>query len=230
MKTICIIAILFLLPICLTGQAPQIIRLENNQTSAEVINHDLQNIFPDFKKGYILFKDRNKIDCQLNYNFLLDEVHFIDINGKKMALANPVEVLYVIIDNRKFISTPNGYYEVIEQGGISLVYKWICNIAEKGKEGALGLQTDAPSVYQMNQISFDAKTWKLQVDKEAIVTVVVVPYLKNNSKTIPVKGEKAFLQAFSAKRSQINLYIDQNPVDFKKEADLRRLTRYCNSL
>jgi hypothetical protein len=230
MKTLYFLLSLVTVPVCSVAQTPQLIKLENNQTSAEVINPELQFIFPDFQKGYILFKDRNKIDCQLNYNFLLDEILFIDVNGKKMALANPLDVLYVIIANRKFISTSNGFFEVIEPGGINLVYKWICNITEKGKEGALGLQTDAPSVYQMNQITFDAKLWKLEVDKEAIVTVVVVPYLTIKSKTVPIKGENAFIKAFPGKKSLIKSYINQNPVDFKKEADLRRVTRYCNSL
>jgi hypothetical protein len=230
MKKLYFLLILIIVPISLMGQNPQIIKLENNKTSAEVINPELQFIFPDFQNGYILFKDRTRISCQLNYNFLMDEVIFIDTNGRKMALANPLEVLYVIIANRKFISTDKGFFEVIEPGGTSLLYKWICNISEKGKEGALGLQTDAPSVYQMNQISFDAKTWKLQVDKEAIVKVVVVPYLYVKLKPLPVKGGTDFIKAFPDRKSEIKLYLDQNPVDFKKEADLRRLTRYCNSL
>ena len=122
------------------------------------------------------------------------------------------------------------YFEIIENEPISLAYKWTCNIVEKGKDGALGISSDAPSIYQMNQISFDARTWKLDVDKEAVVSVEVFPYLKIKSKCVPVKGAKDFIKAFPGKRSEITMYINQNPVDFKKEADLRRLTKYCNSL
>ena len=230
MKTLYFLFSLLVIPLYLPGQTPQTITLENNKTSSEVINPELQYIFPDFQKGRVFLKDKKVIDCQLNYNFLLDEVLFIDANAKKMALANPQDLLYVTIANRRFISTSKGYFEVIETGKISLVYKWICNIIEKGNEGPLGIISDAPSIYQMNQISFDARTWKLDVDKEAVVTVKVIPYLKIKSKFVPVKGVKDFIKAFPGNRSEIELFMDQNPVDFKIEADLRRLTKYCNSL
>lgn len=230
MKTLYFFLSLLVVPISIPGQTPQTITLNNNKASAEVIKPELQYIFPEFRHGRVFLKDKKVIDCQLNYNFLLDEVHFIDVNGKKMALANLHDILYVSIDNRIFISTSDGYFEVVEPGGISLVYKWICNIIEKGKEGALGITSDAPSIYQMNQISFDARNWKLDVDKEAVVSVEVIPYLKVKSKCIPVKGAKDFFKAFPGKSSGIKLYMNQSPVDFKREEDLRRLTRYCNSL
>ena len=230
MKTIYFHLILIVIPICTLAQTPQTITLDNNKVSSDVINPELQYLFPDFQTGRVVIKDMPVINCQLNYNFLLDEVLFIDENGKKMALANPQDVLQVYIGNRLFITTSKGYFEVIEREPISLVYKWTCNITEKGKEGALGLVSDAPSIYQINQISFDARTWKLDVDNKAVVSVEVIPYLKIKSKCVSVKGAKDFLKAFPGKSSEIKLFIKQNPVDFKKEADLRRLTKYCNSL
>jgi hypothetical protein len=230
MKTFYFLLSLLVIPICVLCQAPQTITLKNNKTSADVIKPELQYIFPDFQDGRVFLKGQKKIDCQLNYNFLLDEILFIDENGNKMALAKPHEVIYVLIAKRMFIPGSKGYYEVIENEDISLVYKWSCHISEKGKEGALGIQTDAPSVYQMNQMSFDAREWKLEVDKEAIASVEVLPYLKVKSKFIPITGAKDFIKAFSGRTAEIKAYINQNPVDFKKEADLRRLTKYCNSL
>ena len=212
------------------AQKPQTITLDNNRTSADIINPELQYLFPDFQSGRVVLKDKKIIKCQLNYNFLTDEVLFIDETGKEMALANPQDVQRVYIGNRLFITISKGYYEVIENELVSLLYKWKCNIAEKGKEGALGITTDAPSVYQMNQISFDSRTWSLDVDKEVEVSVEVIPYLKTRSKCVLIKGAKEYLKAFSDKRSEIKLYLGQNPVDFKKEEDLRRLTKYCNSL
>ncbi len=221
---------LLAIQICTFGQTPQTIKLNNNKLSLEDVKPELQFIFPDFQKGSVILKNHTEIKCQLNYNFLLDEVMFIDENGKKMALANPQDVLLVYIADRMFIPTTKGYYEIIVRGGVSLVYKWNCRITDKGKQGALGITTDAPSVVQMNRISFDAREWKLDVDKEAIIAVEVIPYLKIKSKLIPLKSAKDFLKAIPGKKSEIKKYIDQNPVDFKKEADLKRLTLYCNSL
>ena len=204
--------------------------MDNNKISAKSIKPELQLLFPDYQSGRVILKNLPDVKCQLNYNFLLDEILFIDVNGNKMALANQNDVLQVFIGNRLFIPSAKGYFEVIENGVVSLIYKWNCNIIEKGKEGALGVKTDAPSVVQMNQISFDAKTWKLDVDKEALVTVEVIPFLKAKSKLIQVKGAKDFYKAFPGRTPQMKTYILRNPVDFKKEADLRRLIKYCNTL
>jgi hypothetical protein len=160
----------------------------------------------------------------------LDEILFINENGAKMAISNPEDLSYVIISDRMFIPSPKGYFEVIEKGDVSLVYKWICRISKVGKEGALGLSTDAPSVYQMNRFSFDAREWKMGIDEEAVAAVEVRPYLNAGSKFIQITDVKSFMKAFPGKKSEIKTYLDQNPVDFKKEADLRRLTSYGNSL
>jgi len=211
-------------------QTPQKIIVKDNQASSEMINPELQQIFPDFQNGSIHYKGKRPIECRLNYNFLLDEILFLNEKGEKMALANPQDVSKVIISDRTFIPTAKGYVEVIEDGEISLVYKWICRISKVGKKGALGLSTDAPSVYQMNRFSFDAREWKIAVDEEALAAVEVRPYLKINSKLIQITGVKSFMKAFRGEETKLSQYLDQNPVDIKKEADLRRLTRYGNSL
>ena len=230
MKTLSLFIVLFILSISVWGQTPQSVKMNNNKISATAVKPELQYIFPDFQNGRVLMKNMPEVKCQLNYNFMLDEVLFIDENGEKKALANPEDVLLIYIGNRMFIPSSKGYYEVIERGEVSLVYKWTCNIREKGKEGALGVTTDAPSVVQMNQMSFDARQWKLDVDNEAVVSVEVIPYLKINSKYVSVKGEKDFFKVLPRKKQEIKEYVKLNPVDFKKEADLRRLTKYCNSL
>lgn len=230
MKTLYIITGLFMIHICVGGQEPQTIMMDNNKISIDRVKPELQYIFPVFQNGLVILKNHIEVKCQLNYNFLTDEVLYIDEKGEKMALANLDDVLQVYIGTRLFIPISKAYYEVVEKGTVSLVYKWNCNIVEIGKEGALGILTDAPSVYQINQMSFDAKTWKLDVDKEANLTVEVIPYLRIKSKCIPIKGEKDFLKAFPGKNFEIKRYVDQNHLDFKKEADLRRLTIYCNSL
>lgn len=230
MKTLFFSLLMLATPYFICAQTPQTIKLDNNKVSSKAIKPELQYLFADFQNGKVIMRDSKIINSKLNYNFLTDEILFIDAKGTIMALANPHEVTDVYIGNRWFITTNKGYFEVIEKGTVSLLYKWICNFTDAGKEGALGIAKDAPGMYQMNQISFDARTWRLDVDKEAVVTVKVIPYLRIKSKNVLIKGGKDFLKAFPGKRNEIKMYIDKNPVDFRIETDLRRLTKYCNSL
>lgn len=230
MKTIILQFCIFVLPICSAGQANQTITLKNNKVSSEDIKPEFQYIFHDFRSGSVCYRDNKIINCQLNYNFLMDEILFINAKGEKMAIADPKDLSYVLIANRKFIPTPKGYYEIIESGDISLVYKWICRISPTKAKGALGLSTDAPSIYQENRFSFDNREWKMDVDKEALASVEVIPYLKIKSKFVSITGAQSYYKTFRGKNSEIKIYLEQNPVNFKKEADLRRITRFCNSL
>lgn len=222
--------ILFILPDYLISQESQKIKIDNNKASAESIRPELQQIFPDFRNARISYKGMRPISCKANYNFLFDEIMFINEKGEKMALANPGDLLQVMIENRTFVPSPKGYFEVIESGDVSLLYKWVCRITEARREGALGLSTSAPSVYQMKRISFDSKEWNMEVDKEALASIEVIPYLKAASGFISVKGPQSFKRAFRSKQSEITEYLDKNHVDFRNEADLRRLIKYCNSL
>lgn len=230
MKKLAFLLSLILVPVLVPGQTPQKIIVDNNKVSAESIKPELQQIFPDFMSGRIHYKDNLSVKSQLNYNFLLDEILFINEKGEKMAIANPEELSYVLITDRKFIPSPKGYLEVIESGEASLVYKWICSISETKKEGVLGLSTDAPSVYQLNRFNFDSRERKMDVDKEAVAFIEVRPYLKVKSKYFLIKGEETYYKAFKGKYSEIKTYLMQNPVDYKQESDLRRLTKFCNSL
>ena len=221
---------LLFIPVCISGQSSQKVRIDNNKVSADSINPQFKQIFPDFRGARIHYKGMMPIKCQANYNFLLDEILYINEKGEMMALANPVDLQYAIIDNRKFIPIHKGYYEVIDEGEISLIYKWHCRIRQTKKEGVLGIDTDAPSVYQMNRISFDAKEWKMDVAQDALAFVEVVPYLKAKTKLIAVKGAGSFYKAYKGKSSEIKKYLSENPVDFKQEKDLRRLTTFTNGL
>lgn len=214
----------------LFSQGSQKIKIDNNKASAESIRPELQQIFPDFRSARISYKGMPPIACRANYNFLFDEIMFINEKGEKMALANPGDLQQVKIENRTFIPSPKGYFEVIESGDVSLLYKWVCRITEARTEGALGLSTAAPSVYQMKRISFDSKEWNMEVDKEAMASIEVIPYLKAKSGFISVKGPQSFKKAFRSKNNEIRDYLDKEPVDFRSEADLRRLIMYCNSL
>lgn len=212
------------------GQEAQNVTVRNNKVDISQISPEYQQIFPDFRSAQIVYKGMTPIKCMANYNFLLDEILYVDGRGEKMAIANPGDLKEVVIDGRKFVYSPKGYLEIIEKGDASLSYKWICRISGKNREGAMGLKTDAPGIYQMKRISFDAKEWNMAVDEEVVTHVEVRAYLLKNDKLIQIKGLQSFLKAFHENRELIKSYAESNQLDLKKEVDLRKLVGYANGL
>lgn len=228
-KKMLILYVFLIAPVFMYAQGNQKVLIKNNTVRSGQLNHEFQQIFPDFRNARVVYKGLSPIRCKANYNFLLDEIHYLNEKGDTMAIANPQDLSYVMIEDRMFIPNQKGFYEVIEKGNVSLVYKWVCRIRSVSREGALGISTDAPGVYQMNRISFDSREWNMKVNEDALASVEVIPYLKTKSRMIAVTGEGSYLKAYHNKEP-LRKYLDNNPVDFHKEADLRRLSVFANSL
>jgi hypothetical protein len=218
-----------MLPSGLYSQKSQKILIDNNNVAKEQLSPEFQQIFPEFRNSRVVYRGLSPISCKANYNFLLDEIHYLNEKGDTMAIANPHDLSYVLISDRMFIPSKKGYLEVIEKGNVSLVYKWVCRIRSKAREGALGISTDAPGVYQMNRISFDSREWNIKVNEEGLASVEVIPFLLAKSRIILISGEVSFLKAFH-NREALKKYLIENPMDYHKESDLRRFTEYGNSI
>src|SRR5215213_4561918 len=53
--------------------------------------------YPHFTSGKVFLRDGTAAEGKLNYNRLVDEMHFINPKGDTMALANEQDIKYVVI-------------------------------------------------------------------------------------------------------------------------------------
>ncbi len=76
-----------------------------------------------FSRGTGFFRDGTTSGQQFNYNFLLDEMHFVGAAGDTLAIANPVLLKSVVIELMVFYYE-NGYLqEALKSGKYILAVK-----------------------------------------------------------------------------------------------------------
>jgi hypothetical protein len=227
MKKITFLLIFIIAQMYLFGQDNQNMTLHSVTILTEAIKTDLQYMFNNFMDGTIYYNDNSAYKAKLNYNFLTDEIHFIDENDKVMAAANVDNIKAVSIANITLIHNVKGFFELVENGDFSLLFKWKCKILEVGKPGAYGINNNTSKVEQFDNLP--NRVEKLDVVTNTKVYVEIIPYLNKNNKFIMANSAKKFTKAFKH-NTEISKFIADNPINFKSEDDLIKLTKFCNSL
>ena len=195
-----------------------------------VLKPEMQNVFPNFTNGEVLFLNHQIVKGKFNYNFLVDEIQFPNEKGEVLALSNPTEISLVTIEKKVFMYLSKGYYEILESGKCSLLLKRKCKILYYGKKGAYGQTAHGASIDQYSSLSINGSVTQVNTEKEAIAKIDYSHFLLIGKKLIAAENEKGFVKAFSKNKSQVTQYIHEFPVDFTKNEDLIRLTKFCNGL
>src|SRR5450432_2843212 len=68
----------------------------------EVLPNEAMYLFPSFKSGTAWLRDGTSSTQRFNYNFLLDEMHFLGARGDTLAVADPALIKSVVIDSMVF--------------------------------------------------------------------------------------------------------------------------------
>ncbi len=102
--------------------------------------------YPHFTSGKVFFKEGTGTDAKLNYNRLVDEMHFISTKGDTLALANENNIKYIAIGNDSFYYD-HGYLTLLASGNLlKLALKQIWIIADTRKVGAYNTTNNTASI------------------------------------------------------------------------------------
>lgn len=82
----------------------------------EVLPKEAIYVLPAFATGTAFLKDGTSSMLRFNYNFLLDEMHFINEKGDTLAIADPLLINSVVIDSMVFYYD-KGYLREISRAG-----------------------------------------------------------------------------------------------------------------
>src|SRR5688572_27164365 len=56
--------------------------------------------FPAFNEGIAVFKDGSETAAKFNYHELNEEMQFISTKGDTLAIADPISIKYIIVNNQ----------------------------------------------------------------------------------------------------------------------------------
>jgi hypothetical protein len=182
--------------------------------------------YPVFTKGNVIRKDGTMSEGQLNYNQLVDEMHFIGPHGDTLALANEVTIKYIAIGKDTFFFTYGGYVKIIENSGrAKLACKQVWLFSESKLIGAYNTTNTSTSMTSITSYIEEGKLSNMTVNADLVLKKVEQFYLSNNTSHFVLANKKNVLTLFP-EWSTIEIYLKENKIDFTKENDLIKLTQY----
>lgn len=181
--------------------------------------------YPQFKKGYILFKNQNLASALLNYNRLSGQILFINLKGDTLEPADPGSIQSVSISKDTFQYFDKGYIELITHfgGSINLYRKEMIQYNGKEKKGAYGGYSTTTAANSIDKVSNENNIEKIGVDENILYASSTHYYFASPSGNFFSTTKKNLKKLFSQKEKELNEYLAKNKINYNNEQDLLKI-------
>lgn len=226
MKALFLVLLCEFLVAVASGQALKEYRVKAGEISGKTLPNEAKYMLPAFKMGTAFFRDGSSSNTFLNYNFLLDEMHFINESGDTVAIAEPGLIRIIALDSMNFYYDRGFLCQIMKLGDYKLaVRRQMIQISDK-KRGGYDAATAGAAIDTYASISTgNGPKARLQVQKDVLFKEELSFYLADFSNTFFKANKKGFYALFPEEK--IKSYTNGHKVNFKDEADLKALFQFC---
>ena len=180
--------------------------------------------YPEFRDGDVYLRNGTNAAARINYNRLVDEMHFISPKGDTMALSNEKEIKHLVIGADTFYYE-NGYLRLLASGPlVKLAVSHIWVISDTRQLGAYNSTNNSVSITSFRSINQGGRLYDLVVNADLILTKVETFYFGDESNHFLEATRKNLLLLQPKQRKRIESYLEKNKTSFRKRADLEKLT------
>jgi hypothetical protein len=181
--------------------------------------------YPRFTNGKVFFKDGNVREANLNYNHLVDEMHFISAKGDTLALANENNIKYVVIENDSFYYN-HGYLRLLASSNLlKLALKQIWIISDTRPIGAYDTPNNSVSITTYATMSQHGRLYDLVINEDLVFKKVEQFYIGDNYDHFVLADKKNLLKLFPQNQERVEMYLKENKINFNKKDDLEKIVR-----
>lgn len=221
------IVLLILVAQSMYGQTRRGYPVNAGQSPGKVIPDSAKYLLPAFTEGTAFLRSGGSLPMRFNYNYLLDEMQFLNAKGDTMAIADPATLKKIVLDSIIFYFDKE-YLKEIERAGNYKLAVWESLVQTPYKtEGAYGTKTASSSIESFSRIYANGKEFKLQVQKDVLFVKVVDFYMGDAYDHFSKANKKAFSNLFSLKKEELDAYIREEKINFNSEEDLKKLLYFC---
>jgi hypothetical protein len=215
------------LSLSVQGQDPSLLFIPAGKSISDVATAEKTYRYPNFKKGKVYFRDGTVNAGNLNYNYLNGEVEFIAANGDTLAIVKDqaVNIKHIEIDSSIFYYN-NFYLEQVasfETGRILKRQEY--RLSKREKIGAYEQPSSTSAIESYSSFTGDDGIMapKLVVRENVTLIKPVQYFVGDNYNTFLPASKKNILSLYQKNKKQIENYLRNNNVDYKKLEDLKKL-------
>ena len=223
---------LSVLALCLMTSGCLFAQDQESNTSNEKIY-----FYDEFQPGTVHFADGSISRAKLNYNFLLQDMQFLNAANEVLSLVRQPDLMYAKIGDDIFAPVDKGYAAVVLDGPVALLQKKHI-VTKRRATGAYGIENNTDvGMEDVSLVSFVAlptsheftEARQRRIADNLIHRIEVTFYLMKDKKIYPAT-RRNFLRLYSEIRPELKRFLSEHPVDFRNGEHLRGLTRFGNSL
>jgi len=189
----------------------------------------------EFRLGTVFFSEGNTVRAMLNYNFVSQEMQFLNHleNDAILDLVRQPNLTHVEIGDDVFVPVGRGFAHIIRGGPVMLLKRKHIDIVAGRGRGAYGSSTNTAAVrtppYLIGGIGGATAANFTNLPLETEYRVRLHFYLMKNG-SIYSATRRNFLRVYREVRPQLEAFMRDNTIDFSNERHLLGLTNFANSL
>ena len=180
--------------------------------------------FDHFQRGKVFFNDGNTVNATLNYNFLNQEVEFINTTGDTLSIAQKNAVNRIRIGQQLFYHYPTvGYLEVCyELPTLKLVVQRVIQPVRNQKSKVIPhrLNSDDNSLNPMSALGNNESNLTLLAEQSYF-------FIDKNKRLYPSQRSSLY-RIFPQRRTIIKDYLKKYRINLEQEEDIIKVLQFCS--
>lgn len=216
--------VILLLASSLTLSAQQTRELREGEDQTKVLYK-----YPGFVAGQVILNNGTRTQGLLNYNLYTKTIQFKNDNGTVMDIADPSQVAYVDMVDRRFVWRGNNWFEILgDFGDMSIAcISYLTPKNEARSSGDYGGQSIASGSHRVR--NYDAATGQfvLSTNQLFVFEEHFEYYVVRKNKFYRTNTIKSLEKPFSKSKAEVRAYVNANNLDTNNLDDLKTLLNHA---
>lgn len=187
-------------------------------------------MFTDFNEGKVVFRNGRTLTNRLNYNFLLNEMQFIQSNDTlSISNSNKKDIRYISIKQDTFYIRDQ-YLHQIRAGRIRIFENQDIHLKDILKKGAMGTVNRSSASDSYNTMSLRGKIYDLRPEEDWVFQKTPVYFISVDRGDFVPLFRKSAIQLIPGKEDTLKDFIRTNKINFESRDDIVKLADFISGL
>lgn len=205
----------------------QTYKVEPGQPVEEVLNAEIRFLYPEFKAGSVLFRNGNFGASKMNYNFLHQELQFIN-GADTLALDKGEDILHVIIEKDTFYFRDKQWLrQLASTGMVRMAEVKFLSLANSEKVGAFGQVNSGSAIDAIeNMVTISNITKKLVANQILTFAMNQNYYFSDKYDNYKLANKKNIVNMFGNKCAGLDNFLNSEKINYKNGDDMKKVFDY----
>ena len=226
-----LLATLFFTGVALFSAAQEkVYQIKPGEKISDVLTNEDIYLYPSFQVGRVFFKSGESAVGRMNFSFLTGEILFIDGKGDTLALDNEATIKQLFLAKDTFYFHEGYLKQLVAQEQWKLAQKQELRIVKQEKAGAYDQSMPSAAVSYTSIRMGNQQMDDLIVRENTTLMRQTDYFIGDKYNKFVLLNKKNLMKLFGKHEKKLETYLNDHPANFKKEADVRQLFAFLQTL